>query len=1004
MNETEIFQDKAKNYLSQHNISFSDAVLISNLGMHSKKSHVFVLSSFNIIVLTQKKVSKNISKKYDRSIFDISSISITKLHNIEIIFKKTKNSSELTLTFQVEDLQKLVYSVVNYIHRLLTPFEFNAIKIDESSNPPALVPCTSHSALSRLNYQLMENQIEVPENLIEKVSHHLYSHLNSFIFSKFRKMKKFFPIFFPCISMVGWVNQIDIYSPKHVFNLMFKQINCFDTILHVKIRGTESKEIQDFVEKSKNVNALSFHDRPVNTFDFISVLIQNRAINSIGFDSALNEVSFPLFMNLQYFENLKYFRVSNLNNLDFLSNFQKFKKLKVLSLTSCNLKIGQVLEELIKNQVIELKKLDLSGNIGSGFHRFYKKIRKEAATLQQQFQRPKTLGPSNRLNLNRPPIINNDKNDVKVSLQCKLDALFVNEVEWDIDQLIFFMNLCSNSIITNLSINNICFSNSHKGNNQPETNNNINNNINKRNRHRSSTRINTNDNNNDNDNQNDFEEEEEDSDYYDDDDNDSAFAMSTLNINANNNVSNQDIVSWDALFDNFPKQMDSIRSINWNSNKITNIFVNFLLASPKLNEVSFCGCDCSDIPFIETLLKKHHIQKVNLKQIQFNTNLLYFHTFKNFLTNIPQMKFLKQIDLSHNDIDDECFETLSTSLMNSNLEFIALDNSKASSYEVLNKFYHKLEKSKEQPITISYPYVDFKRLEVDNFGKFDMIQCFNNLKKPLSQRTTELEKHLSEVSFLRLDNNFPQFLGKNENEPNLNQATPTNENSNNQTNNIKNSHRRTNSVINTNVKNINHRRTHSISNVNYRNANFDDDDDDDFPKPKFINSRNGSPKINQRKTISNYINDDSTSDENPRSTFKKTNNSSFSSPNRIITNLNEDNDIDDSNNKRGNTYYFNNNNKSSTNSNLSPTTLNRQSSFDIYENDNNTSLLKHSRKNNDFMNFSPNSDVRHWSIRKPENWKGRVLPAPPKIDNTEIFINYKREFNIQRLVNKMVKK
>ena len=762
MSVNEDLLKKAKLYLSQREILFSDIAIISHLGMNSKKNHVFVISGFNIFILTQKKVSKSIAKKYDKSIFDISLVSLDSLNNIMIQFSKSKNSNEFKLQFQIENPQELIKSILDHINRLLTPYELEKIKLSGLAID-RFEPCTSHSVLDRLTTLLFQNNIEVPPILIKKVAHHLYTHLNSFIFSKFKKMKQFFPIFFPCMSMLRYVNQIDIYAPRRVFPLLYKQMECFDNILHVKIKGPDSEKLKEFVEKSKDINSISFHDRAVQTFEFIASLMENR-VNSIGFDSSLDEASFQSFIQLPSFNNLRYFRVSNLNNLDFSSCVANFNRLSVLSLVSCNLEVGDVLEKIISNHITLLKKIDLSGNTGKGFHTCMTRQQRRLQNFSQ-YPHSRTLHQIDNNQLRLSNYQNSDDTDISITLPVQLEVLFVNDVEWDVNQLIFFMKLCSKSQISNLSINNISFINENKVNPtnmaSTTTTTNINDSENKRNRnrHRHSTQININDNANN-------DEEEDEYSYYDDDDLDESIpdlGPDEDNANYKNlNPIEANTACWEEFFTNIPQQMKSLRLLSWNSNKINNDFLTLLSRSPILTEVSFCGCNCSDIKFVETLLLQNKIQKANLKQIRFNSQFIYFRQFKTFLSHISDMKYLKKLDLSHNNIDDECFDILSESLLRATLDFIALDNSNASSYEVLMKFYQKLEKTKDRQIKISFPILDIQRLEIAQAETNTIIESLHNLSKPLSQRTISEHKYLPEVFYLKIDNNFPQFLSKKE--------------------------------------------------------------------------------------------------------------------------------------------------------------------------------------------------------------------------------------------------
>ena len=221
--------------------------------------------------------------------------------------------------------------------------------------------------------------------------------------------------------MDQYINQIDIVDPKVIFPLILKDIEFFHHINHLKIKGNDSRELQGLIYQLNTVNAISFHDCQVTRFDFISELINNHRIESIGFDFALNEKSFMSFIQSSSFANLKYFRVSNLSQIDVSTCASYFSNLSHLSLAYCKLEIGSVLKALLTSQTNLLRELDLSGNIA-----------------------------------------NEDDNYFSYSIPLKLQARYINNVNWEIKPLKYFIEVCSNSYLKSLSINHVQFIDSLK--------------------------------------------------------------------------------------------------------------------------------------------------------------------------------------------------------------------------------------------------------------------------------------------------------------------------------------------------------------------------------------------------------------------------------------------------------------------------------------------------------------------------------------------------------------
>ncbi|KAK8841476.1 hypothetical protein M9Y10_027095 [Tritrichomonas musculus] len=653
--ETKKLLSKSKLYLYKRRIIFSELTPITIMKVNASKNCILVLSLFSFIILKQKKNSRRIMKKCNECLIDLQSISLNEDKTIEIKFKPNKHSKKSKFIFTTKNPNKLIYSINDHIKRILDSFELRNIEFNNIVIPKSLFKCTSESILFRLNSILPMKRIEFEEELKRTISQVLFSHSNFVEFSKIKKLKKVFPAFVSCVLIDKYINQIDIYDSKYIFPLIFQSIQYFQYILHVKINDSDSEYLQQLVEVSKNINAITFHDYPAKSFNHIKILMKNCYIDSVAFESALDESSFQSFIQLDHFQNLTYFRVSNLKNLPFSSSVSYFNNLTYLSLTSCDLLVGEVLKEIELKKLRTLKELDLSENIGRGF---------------------------------------DDSNHV--SLPNQLNSLYVDKIEWDVNQLIIFMKLCCNSNLSLLSINDITMAKL----------------IDNKNKKKKGV-------------QNDVDE------YI-------------------NNC-------WNSFLNNLPSKMNSIVTLNWNSNRINEQFITFLLNSTFLTNVSFCGCNYSDILLIKKLLIDGTIEKVNIQNIAFDDENGYLVNFKDFLTDLSKMKSVTHIDFTHNRFDKDCFQILVHSLYNSEIQYMALDDSNLSSAKYLLKFYRKLEKNKIEPIYFSYPILDIQRLNLEQEDINELNKSLNQLTRQLFQRNRNCFEIFPEFYFLRLENSFPQF-------------------------------------------------------------------------------------------------------------------------------------------------------------------------------------------------------------------------------------------------------
>ena len=653
--------NKAISYLQDHGILFTEIDEVTMEKAYTMKKYVFVLSLYSVIILEKSKNSKKISKKEEKSLIDLHSISIINNDIIRLEFNEKRRLKKSKIVFQIDDPDPLIDSLNENIIRILTPYELRRINLINMILSKSQFKCTSHSILDRFISTLSIKKIKLGEKLNSKIFQLLFSHSNSVVLMKIKSYKKIFNIFSSSILIDKYINQIDIVDPESIIPLIMKNIDYFNNILHVKVKGSDSEDLQNLIEKMESVNSISFHDHPIDSFNYLSLLMEKNKIKSIGFDSSLTKSSLNSFLQIPNVKNLNYLRISNLHNFPISSLISYLTRLSYLSLNSCNLSIGNVLEKIIQSQMVFLKELDLSGNLGNEFELKAKK---------------------------------------KLFLPLQLNALYVDNVQWEIDQLIFFMKLCSNSNLSLLSMNKLEFIN-----------------ITENNKKKGKSRV-------------------------------------------GNDPDEYKKYCWESFFNQLPSKMNLISSLNWNSNKLNAQFVSFLVNSIELRNVSFSSCNCSDLKFVKEILVKSYIEKVNIQKVSCIEKDDYLLNFKEFLLEIPQMKSLRQIDFTHNEFNKECFDVLAESLVNSEVNFVGFDDSKLSGFHYLLNFLKKLEKSKKKPIEVSYPILDIQRLEMNQTEIDEMTRYLTQLRKENSEREISSFEVFPEVSFLQLDHSFPEFMPK----------------------------------------------------------------------------------------------------------------------------------------------------------------------------------------------------------------------------------------------------
>lgn len=647
---------KVKTYLSKHNIPFTCVIKIKSLDNKKKTKQFFVLSDFCFIIM--KRESKRITKTCKESLLNVASISLA-ISNI-IIINLDHNSFLETIELQTKCPNLFIESFNDQIKRLLTSFEIKKINFDNFVMPKSLFKCTPRNILFRFNSLIKMNNIKASEKFIENTTFSIHSNSNSYVFSKYKKRKKIFPILFQSVLLNRHINQIKIEKPDHIYYLLFEYIEYFENICHIIIEGPPTNDLISFIKKSKNINSLSFSNYLIDNFYSISVLIENDRIHSIGFDSSIDEKKLSNFITIPSFRKLSYFRVTNLKEIDIVSCAICFTNLTVLSLKSCNLLIGKVIETMSLYQFDYLKELDLSGNFGTGF------------SFKQK----------------------------KLNLLNQLKTLFVDDVKWDLENLIFFMNLCKESSLTLLSINNIMFVNS-------------------------------------------FEKEKK-----------------MKLFHKKYKIENEQD-EWVNLFNNLPNRLNSISSLNWNSNKIDNKLIDFLLNSNELTHISFTSCHITNLPYIKRLLINSKIQSVIISKLKTDKENSDLIQFKEFLFEISNMKSLRKILITKNNLDNECFEILANSLIKSNVDLLSFDGSNVKSSNDLFKFCEVLKKSKKKSIQISFPIRDVQRLKM-NQNEIDLLNRYIYiLSRPIDRRR-KLSPYsiVPENSIPKLKKSFPQFLSK----------------------------------------------------------------------------------------------------------------------------------------------------------------------------------------------------------------------------------------------------
>lgn len=683
------FLTRIEDYLTQKNISSLGTTIITKVNGKSKLSSAIVLADNYIFLIIQQKHNK--IKECKIYLYSITSLELNSDHFIFIRYDKKRK-----IYFQTSSPQELIDSIINHIHQYFTPKEFSNLSYPRASNADNCSPPTSHSIFRRVRDHFLVKKVPISNNPLRSLYNKLICHQNSLSIIKFSSSEFFYPIIFEALSMTPYITELDVRYPALTLPIMNKYIDCFDYISHLKIKGEDSKDIQLFYHNAKIANSITFYEHNKVTYLYVDVLMERKKINSVGFESKLTRTDFNNFIRLPSFQNLSYFRITKFTDFDFRSSAKYFYSLRELSMRSCNVLIGDILEIISDIRLKSLRKLDLSGNIGNGF------------------------------------ISNQSKKEFK--LIETLETLYVDDVEWDCEQLILFMEIVKTSSLEYLSMRNIKFITEQSAQTQQSATNNAEEvePVAPKTKKKQSS------------------DDEEFSDHH----------HRHQEVDFTNIYNESEIdQKWSSFFDHLPSHLNVLNSLNWDFNRIDDKFVTFLKNCPKLSFVSFCHCKSDYLGLIETILTQQNINSINLKSIRFDETKSHLNELKHLLSHIQKMKQLKQIDLTNSSLDDDCFTILEEALVKSNIEAIALDDSNVSSQEAYIKLIHKLT-SKKEAIRISYPVIDFERFEMNKNEVQALINHFGNLEKPFESRSIAQPIYLSETTFLNLDREFPLFMSR----------------------------------------------------------------------------------------------------------------------------------------------------------------------------------------------------------------------------------------------------
>ena len=971
--------DKAENYLIQHNISYTSLFVVKILKEKIKTIEaIFTISGIDIIILVSAGTS--FKKAATSSFYNLTSI----LKSTEnIVLFRFNNKKELR--FQIDDVQNFLDSVLDHIHRIFAPFEFSQLTIPKTSVP--LSPPTSNSILFRLRTMLNIHKVKIPDKYLKLYMNQIFTHSQHTTLFSFKKMEKFFPIYFPCLSMCKDMHEIRIakINPSALFPIMLDNISCFKNINHIQVDGFFSHLLSRFIVKSSHINGVSIHNVELSHENIESLikLIQRKKFTSVGFINSLNNENLHILINAACFNKIRYLRIENFQ-FNFSRFFPKFNRIYALSLRGCNLMIGNVLSILTisDNSLFEI---DLSGNVGNGFI---------------------------------------DK-DLKISPQ--LEKIYINDVKWTSKQLLMFFEYCSsdNSNLSTLIMNrNQC-------------------------------------------------------DKWDDFYNGLIIFNSKKQHNfmpmRKNTINKRNLVQ--------KFYLNSLKNLGWNENPLNQKIISFFSNQPNLSEISLCNSTGMDM--IIHLLKALPIKKANIKAIQ-------EEKFICFVQAIPQMKYLEKLDISNNNIDEECFDQLANSLLSSSIEFIAFDGSKLKSKDSYIHFID-IMKARKMPLKISYPLEDFERFQLSQTEINDMIKLFDNLQISLLGHSSSPQAYLNDINFLNLDYPFPKFISDEEikmcekklkekimvenhfseekyqkevnahvekpvimnndkgkfKSPNkslfssLDTASPAindfSSNEYNESSSILNENNQTLSVNGTNQK-IERVSSSSkkLSSNKADNVKIQQTKDQTILSSKNSMTQNLQNSKNDNERIQSFLINDDSANENQSSISYYSENSSSNDKSKNVLQKNLNNPS---------SHHFTDDAHSSVNLQQpapNKKTNSMQDSFTVNSQIHEAShqSLKSHKKLSDPMRRRPTYESaiiytgnpmstmerrsqsainkpisfeeqlkmdginiikkRHWEKKKKKEWMHFDIPSPPSIDNSLILLNYNSEFSIHKLLKKMI--
>ncbi|OHT17636.1 hypothetical protein TRFO_00908 [Tritrichomonas foetus] len=330
----------------------------------TKKKRILIFADKFIQFAKKKSFSRNYSQRETYLWYDL--VSIAKAEHRGVLFQfKYENVHIITKT-----RHDLLDSTYFLIQRILSPSELKKVTLPEQKVIQS--KCNLFSAAFR--FKNLCTQKTISKNPIYKeFIYALKLRQSSLDKIEFPNHENHVEYIFQCLPMTHYLTKLGFSANagERLLSYLVKNKNCFEYINKIRLRQPLNQEfVKNFYgEDGAKACCLSLdfqEDYDHSQIELISELLETRScITCLSFHKKLQFSDLLQLTSLNSFQKLRYLELNKLKNIDLSKIAQNLGSLYALSLTKCSLPVGHILSVLGNYNFQNLRKLNISGNVGS---------------------------------------------------------------------------------------------------------------------------------------------------------------------------------------------------------------------------------------------------------------------------------------------------------------------------------------------------------------------------------------------------------------------------------------------------------------------------------------------------------------------------------------------------------------------------------------------------------------------------------------------------------------